>query len=108
MSVGAGNDDGSMRGILAKAAPLIDGTEKPPGREEEMVAPALAASKWEKTTIMRSGWAVRALLVWSAIYMCPAGRTQPVAQHDIRFFFFEPGQDRGMAAQPDGVDFACY
>jgi len=28
--VGAGNDDGSMRGILAKAARLIDGTEKPP------------------------------------------------------------------------------
>jgi len=44
--------------MRAKAAQLIDGDAA--GREEEKGAPALAATKGEKTTIMRLGWAVRA------------------------------------------------
>ena len=49
--------------MRAKAAQLIDGDAA--GREEEKGAPALAATKGEKTTIMRSGWAVRALVCYS-------------------------------------------
>jgi hypothetical protein len=45
--------------MRAKAAQSIDGDAA--GREEEKGAPALAAT----TTIMRLGWAVRALVCYS-------------------------------------------
>jgi hypothetical protein len=50
--------------MRAKAAQSIDGDAA--GREEEKGAPALAATtKGETTTIMRLGWAVRALVCYS-------------------------------------------